>query len=55
MNIKELRPQVLVGILVLGAMAYVAMAVGYDNLAGVAIGGIVAAVTSLAVNGKPSP
>ena len=47
MSIKDLMPQVLLGILVLGVLSWGAMQMGYDPLAGVGIGGIVAAVTQL--------
>jgi hypothetical protein len=52
---KDFRPQVLVGIIVLGVLAYLAMTYNYDILAGVLGGGIVATVTTLANNGNPPP
>lgn len=52
---KDFRPQVLIGILVLGVLAWLAMTYNYDILAGVLGGGIVAAVTTLAQNGNPPP
>ena len=50
-EMKDFRPQVLIGVVVLGALGWVAMTFGYDTIAGVAIGGIVSAVTSLSKNG----
>jgi len=44
---KEWRPQVLIGMLVLGVIGYFGMMMGYDTIAGVAVGGVVAAVTNL--------
>lgn len=56
MNIKEWRPQVLVGMVVLCVMAWVAMQNGLDQIAGVCAGGVVAAVTALSTNsGTNSP
>ncbi|KKM68844.1 hypothetical protein LCGC14_1456830 [marine sediment metagenome] len=44
---KEWRPQVLAGMLVLGLLGYIAMQTGFDTIAGVAVGGVVSAVTNL--------
>ena len=44
---KDFRPQVLIGILILGVLAWVAMQLDFEPLAGVFGGGIVAAVTTL--------
>ncbi len=53
--IKEWRPQVLIGMLVLGVIGYFGMVLGFDTIAGVAVGGVVSAVTALSANGKPAP
>ena len=47
MNVKDWRPQVLLGMLVLGVIGWFAMTLGYDTIAGVAVGGVVSAVTNL--------
>jgi len=47
MDISKWRPQVLAGMLVLGLLGYIAMTLGYDTIAGVAVGGVVSAVTNL--------
>lgn len=52
---KDFRPQVLIGIVILGLMGYVAMTFGYEPLAGVAVAGIVSAVTILAQGGNSPP
>ncbi len=49
---KEWRPQVLIGMLVLGVIGYFGMTLGYDTIAGVAVGGVVSAVTALSQNSK---
>jgi len=54
MDIKSWRPQVLLGMLVLGVIGYFAMLQGYDTIAGVAVGGVVSAVTNLSQNTKPA-
>lgn len=51
---KDWRPQIIVGVLVLGAIAYIALQSGFDQVAILAVGGIVAAVTALSANGKSS-
>ena len=50
---KDFRPQVLIGILVLGVLAWVAMQLNFDTIAGVCAGGVVSAVTTLSKNGTP--
>lgn len=49
---KDWRPQVLLGMLVLGILGYMAMQMGYDTIAGVCAGGVVSAVTSLSLDSK---
>ena len=49
---KDWRPQVLIGMVVLGVLGYFAMQIGYDTIAGVCAAGVVSAVTSLSLNGK---
>ncbi|KKL07907.1 hypothetical protein LCGC14_2581270, partial [marine sediment metagenome] len=44
---KDWRPQVLIGMLVLGVIGYFGMVLGFDTIAGVAVGGVVSAVTAL--------
>ena len=51
-KVKEWRPQVLIGMLVLGIIGYFGMYMGYDTIAGVAVGGVVSAVTNLSQNSK---
>lgn len=50
---KDFRPQVLIGIVVLGVLAWVAMQLDFKELAGVFGLGIVTAVTTLSKNGTP--
>ena len=52
MKIKDWRPQVFLGMLVLGLIGYFAMYMGYDTIAGVAVGGVVSAVTNLSQSEK---
>lgn len=52
MSVKDWRPQVLIGMLVLGIIGYYGMMMGYDTIAGVAVGGVVSAVTALSQNTK---
>lgn len=49
---KEWRPQVFAGMLVLGAVVVVAMYLGFETIAGAGVAGIVAAVTTLSQNDK---
>jgi len=46
MNIK-IRPAILLGELVLGAVAYVALVMGFETVAGAAVGGICATLPKL--------
>ncbi len=52
MNVKDWRPQVLIGMMVLGVLGYIAMTMGYDTIAGVCAGGVVSAVTALSRDSK---
>ena len=51
-KMRKWRPQVFAGMVVLGIIAGVSMWLGYEQVAGVCAGGIVAAVTTLSQNGK---
>ena len=49
---KEWRPQVLTGILLLTAIAGAAMWLGFEEIAAACAGGIVSCVTILSQNGR---
>ena len=51
---KEFRPQVLIGIVVLAVLGWGAMQMGFDGIAGASVAGIVLAVGNLTkTNGTP--
>lgn len=53
-EMKDWRPQVILGMLVLGLLGYIAMLMGYDTIAGVCAAGVVSAVTHLTQKEPPT-